>query len=128
MTGPRTVTVRLVDGETLTLTCPPWCTGHPDVETFRADVVHRGAELEVEVATNRGDVALITAALEHAPYSDIDTRDPYVSVRLGDGDHYRFTSPASLYGLAEDIAAKVRPVLRAAGDQLARVLDGEPPR
>lgn len=123
MTAPRTVTLPLVDGGTVTLTCPRWCIGHSDAPMFRADIAHEGRELDVQVPTNDGNVALIAAALEWAPFSEVGTRRPYVSLRVGDGDHYRFTTAASLYAVAEDLVAKVRGVLRAAGDQLARALD-----
>ncbi|MDX3519286.1 DUF6907 domain-containing protein [Streptomyces scabiei] len=71
--GPRTITVRLLDapGATMTVTCPDWCaSGHRrDVEgVFAADLTHYGAPVDLPVHDDRG-VPVLRVRLMQTPFS-----------------------------------------------------------
>lgn len=84
MSIPRTATVAIWRGGSLTLPCPDWCVGHTDalVPQHPADISHEGPETGLDVETGNGVHRVLETGLVHAPFSSRDPL-PYGTVDLG---------------------------------------------
>ncbi|MFJ8192814.1 DUF6907 domain-containing protein [Streptomyces sp. NPDC096094] len=101
MTTPRTVTVTTVDHGDVTMTCPPWCSGHDDdgLPVHLADVAHIGRNQEIWF---RGD-RLWTTALVQYPYAT-DPERHAVRAYVEQDWHADAHEPAGLVELADTLA------------------------
>lgn len=115
----RTAQVLLVDGSTVTVREPAWCTGEHQQGEALVDLFHDGPETALTVATVLGPVEILHAALCQAPYTtDPDDRGTKVAVLLG-GACYRFDD-SELYALADALADRAVQ-LRALARRLTEV-------
>lgn len=97
----RMGTVRLLGGGTMTLPCPAWCDGHPDVPPLHpVDVLHESCNTELPVATGRSEVGILAFGLTQAPFGDDEL--PYGTVELGNVGPTRLT-PAEMRALADGL-------------------------
>jgi hypothetical protein len=62
VTGPRTVTVPTLDHGDVTLPEPAWCIGHDPRPEYRADIGHRGPDIEIGTA---GEPLFIATLTQH---------------------------------------------------------------
>ncbi|WP_034090175.1 DUF6907 domain-containing protein [Streptacidiphilus albus] len=104
MTAPRTVTVAVWRGGTMTMPCPPWCIGHTDAQVAQhpVDFHHDGPETGVTVETAAGRDEILAAGITQAPLGSRDCL-PYASVDTGGG--YERMEPDQLRGLADGLEA-----------------------
>jgi hypothetical protein len=119
----RTVTVRLADGTSRTVPEPGWCLGRHADGLDLVDLMHEGPENSLEVATRRGAVTVMSAALVQNPYATSpEARAPRATVLLPDG--WVSFSPAGLSMLADGLVAYAGE-LRLLAAQLGHLVDGE---
>lgn len=112
----RTAQVRLIDGSTVTVREPAWCTGEHQQGEALADLFHDGPETALTVRTDCGPVEVLHAALTQSPHApDHATK---AAVLLG-GAWHRFDEQG-LYALADQLAARAVE-LRSLARQLAEL-------
>ena len=121
--SPRTVTVRLADGSTVTVDEPDWCSSRHEDGLALEDLFHEGPELTMSVPTGRGEVRVLNAALTQYPYAvRPEDRRTVVTVLLAD-DWRRF-DPDGLRDLAARLVVYAGS-LRDLGRELAAVRASE---
>lgn len=75
----RTVTLPTIDHGDVTLPEPSWCAGHMTAPgDLRADILHQGPDVALVF---RGQ-HIADAGLVQAPFAELTTREPRVSVSL----------------------------------------------
>jgi hypothetical protein len=119
VTTPRTV--RTIDHGTVTVVCPPWCTGGHEDGGHRADIHHSGPDI---VLAFHG-AELFTACLVQSPYAtptNPELGGPTTGVSV-----YPLAltlDPVQLYDLAASLDGYADQ-LRDLADQLTTLLGGE---
>jgi hypothetical protein len=123
---PKTVSLPLWHGATMTLPEPAWCAGHEDaVPEHPVDARHIGTEVPCFVDADGQTFEVLAAAVVHEPFSERDSL-PAVSVDLG-ADGYRRFSRAELLEFADRLERHAR-FLRELGDdveELREAMDAE---
>ncbi|MFC8201359.1 DUF6907 domain-containing protein [Streptomyces sp. NPDC057298] len=117
MSEPRTIVLPTLDHGEVTLTCPAWCAGHPDhrPDTHRADILHAGPDIALTFhGEHIGDASLV-----QAPFSELTSRGPEISVSLLG----QTLDPAGVYDLAAALD-RHSDQLRNLADQLSALLAG----
>jgi len=116
-TEPRTITLRTADHGDVTLTCPAWCSGHPDhrPDSYRADILHAGED--VALVFRGHDIG--DASLVQSPYAELPGGGLGVSVSL----LRRTLDPGELYDFAATLDTHADR-LRDLADQLGVLLAG----
>lgn len=98
----RTASVRLANGQTVTLPEPAWCTGRHEDGLHAEDLFHEAAEVAFTVVVPNGRFELLGAALTAYPFGRGPARVPHVTVDLGDG--FGSFDPQGLRRLATGLA------------------------
>ncbi|WP_236244507.1 hypothetical protein [Streptomyces sp. CC210A] len=109
MNARRTVTVPTIDHGPVTLTCPPWCTGHTSHPAeYRADLSHTGPE---HVLPHDGE-PLHIAQLVQFPYG---TRPNTTGLYVEQSGYAQTLAPTGVDALAAALvehAAQLRHLAR----------------
>lgn len=116
------VQVRLLDGRTVAVPEPGWCTStHADGEALE-DLFHEGTECGLTVETGRGPVEVLTVSIVQYPFRpDVSRRLPVGSVLLG-GEFFEL-GPCELRALATGLAVHADR-LRDVAMELTRLRSG----
>ncbi|MDH6125955.1 hypothetical protein [Kitasatospora sp. GP82] len=112
----RTVTIRLAGGMDVVVPEPSWCEGVHQQGQALENLFHEGPETGLIVATLRGPVEILAAALAQYPFrTDVLRRSPVATVLL-DGAWYELGS-AEVRELAAGLVAHAE-VLRGMAEEL----------
>lgn len=121
---PRTITLPTADHGDVTLTCPAWCSGHPDhrPDSYRIDLFHESREQLLDLPVRGGSVELLAVAFEQRPFVEAwPGTTPFVNVGFS-GDYH----PVRVDGLEAmaDALEQHATTLREYAHQLAVLLAG----
>lgn len=116
MTETRTVTVPTIDHGPITITCPPWCTGHAGQPAqYRADLNHSGPEHAFNFHNDR----VFTALLSQYPFGS-GSRE--TGLHIEEAGFAATLDPAGLRQLAATLTVHAAH-LRTLAAELAVLLD-----
>ena len=96
-----------VDGATVVVPCPLWCTD-PHAEAYRSlpDVSHHGAEIKLAVPVHGGVIdEALSARIESWPFTgDPRTMNPFVAYNPV-GDEFAQLAPEAMTAAADQVIA-----------------------